>query len=137
MATITRKLIFQLKITLKHVRPAIWRRVQVAADVKLDRLHMVLQDAFGWTNSHLHHFEIGRVRYGMVGPDEFDDQLQDCGGPYGYQNLLEAIADPKHEEHVALTEWLGGPFDSERFDVAEADRLVRSARSRQLAWLSR
>ena len=48
----------------------------------------------------------------------------DCGGVWGYENLLAAIADPTHEEHAEMLEWLGGPLDPEEFDVAAADRMV-------------
>ena len=36
---------------------------------------------------------------------------EDCGGPWGYASLLEAIRDPSHPEHEEMTEWLGGEFD--------------------------
>ena len=36
---------------------------------------------------------------------------EDVGGPWGYADFLEAIADPKHERHAELMEWLGEPFD--------------------------
>jgi pRiA4b ORF-3-like protein len=32
---------------------------------------------------------------------------EDVGGVSGYQQLLEALADPSHEEHEAMQEWLG------------------------------
>jgi len=51
--------LYQLKITLKGSKPPIWRRVVVRADMKLDRLHNVIQIAMGWTDSHLHHFIAG------------------------------------------------------------------------------
>lgn len=44
---------------------------------------------------------------------------EDCGGTWGYQALLEALADPGHEEHHEMLRWIGGPFDSERFDAAK------------------
>jgi len=40
---------------------------------------------------------------------------EDVGGPRGYQEFLEAIADPDHEEHEHLLGWAGGGFDPERF----------------------
>lgn len=46
---------------------------------------------------------------------------EDCGGPWGYQRLLEVLADPTHEEHADLLEWLGKPFDPEAFDLAETN----------------
>jgi hypothetical protein len=69
--------VYQLKVTLQHIKPAIWRRLQVPANIKLDKLHHVLQDALGWTNSHLHHFRVGKELFGMTDVDEYDDTLQD------------------------------------------------------------
>lgn len=51
---------------------------------------------------------------------------EDCGGPWGYQNLLEAIDDPQHPEHAELLEWVGGPLDPEDFDLAATDEAVQS-----------
>jgi len=43
---------------------------------------------------------------------------EDCGGAWGYASLKEALADPKHEEHEDLLDWLG--FDSAAdFDPAQ------------------
>ena len=57
------------------------------------------------------------------------------GGSGGYEHLLEVLADPKHEEHRELCDWIGGTFDPEAFDLEETDRLLRSSsRSHQLAW---
>ena len=64
--------IFQLKVTLKHARPAIWRRLQVPGDLRLGKLHAVLQDAFGWTSSHLHQFIVGETVIGMPDLDAFE-----------------------------------------------------------------
>ena len=62
----------QLKITLCHSKPPIWRRVVARADMRLDRLHRVIQTTMDWTDSHLHQFRMGRTYYGI--PDrEFDD----------------------------------------------------------------
>ncbi len=55
--------VYQFKITLKGIKPKIWRRVQVK-QCTLDRLHEHIQTAMGWTNSHLHQFKIGGVIYG-------------------------------------------------------------------------
>jgi hypothetical protein len=32
---------------------------------------------------------------------------EDCGGPWGYANLRQILADPSHEEHQEMLEWLG------------------------------
>ena len=63
--------IYQLKVTLKYIRPSIWRRIEVPAEVTLAELHLILQAAMGWTNSHLHQFKVGRIYYGEPSIDEF------------------------------------------------------------------
>jgi hypothetical protein len=60
--------IFQLKIVLNDIKPMIWRRFVVDADIKLPDLHKVIQTTMGWTNSHLHQFVINDNYY--CAPDE-------------------------------------------------------------------
>lgn len=55
--------IYQLKISLEGIVPQIWRRVLVPSDLPLSKLHIVIQAAMGWTNSHLHEFIVGRKHY--------------------------------------------------------------------------
>jgi pRiA4b ORF-3-like protein len=43
---------------------------------------------------------------------------EDCGGVYGYENLLTVLQDPTNEEHQSMIEWLGGRFDPDRFDAS-------------------
>jgi hypothetical protein len=49
---------------------------------------------------------------------------EDCGGVWGYRDLLSAIADPKHVEHERMLEWCGG-FLPDVFDPAKATRRMR------------
>lgn len=53
---------------------------------------------------------------------------EDCGGPPGYERLLEALRDPKHEDHEQMREWIGGEFDPEAFDLDEVNRVLKRAR---------
>ncbi len=53
---------------------------------------------------------------------------EDCGGPWGYEHLLEALADPTHPEHRDLTDWLGAPFDPEAFDPTDFAHRLREGR---------
>jgi|ERR1700674_3192547 len=50
---------------------------------------------------------------------------EDCGGPYGYEELLEIIFDPKHSEYRERRDWLGESFDPELFDVEIVNRRLR------------
>ena len=36
---------------------------------------------------------------------------EDIGGPWGYGEFLEAIADPEHDRHDEFTEWYPEDFD--------------------------
>jgi hypothetical protein len=56
--------VYQFRVSLLEIKPPIWRRIQVK-DCTLDKLHEHIQTAMGWTNSHLHHFEMAdRKLYG-------------------------------------------------------------------------
>ncbi|MCU0569348.1 MAG: plasmid pRiA4b ORF-3 family protein, partial [Oculatellaceae cyanobacterium Prado106] len=68
--------IYQLKITLKGIRPPVWRRVQVKSTISLGQLHEIIQFAMGWTNSHMHSFDVGGEEYGQPEPS-FDFQVRD------------------------------------------------------------
>jgi len=168
---------FQIKVTLRDIKPPIWRRLLVAPEIKLDRLHDVLQVALGWTNSHLHQFETpegyfanpafeleetqsstkatlksvlygakSSIRYEYDFGDGWDHQIllekiveldesyvaycldgararppEDCGGPWGYGDLLAIMKDPKHPEHESMSEWVGSGFAPEAFDAEEVN----------------
>jgi hypothetical protein len=162
--------IIELKVTLEYIEPAVTRILQVPADIRLDRLHLTLQAAMGWTNSHLYMFEAEGTTWGLPDPDFGGDDLpankttlagvledtgartiryiydfgdswehmlqiskitdpipgdlyprltdissrcppEDVGGFPGYEEFVEAMADPKHPEHASLKEWYGGAFD--------------------------
>ena len=42
---------------------------------------------------------------------------EDCGGVFGYAELLRALKDPSHPEHEDMLEWIGGDYDSAFFDL--------------------
>ena len=49
---------------------------------------------------------------------------EDCGGVSGYEHLLGVLVDPQHEEHEELTEWVGGEFDPQVFEVATVNSVL-------------
>jgi hypothetical protein len=167
----------QLKLNLRGVvKPPVWRRLLVRADIRLDRLHEVIQTSIGWTDTHLHVFSTAAGDYGIPDPElgyrnehnarlaqflrqsgdrihysyDFGDGWEhlivlekrlnpepgvqmpaclagkgacppeDCGGPWGYADLKEALADPGHEYHESMLDCLA--LDSaEHFDPAACD----------------
>lgn len=179
--------IYQFKITLVKSKPPIWRLIQVE-DCTLDKLHEHIQTAMGWTNTHLHQFEIFEKRYGdpELLDDGFDESWcidstktkitditpnagkgfrftyeydfgdgweheilfegspkkelgkkyplclegdracppEDVAGIGGFYEFLEAVADPKHEQHDDFKEWVGD-FDPEKFDAQQATKVMK------------
>ena len=51
-----RSVTLRVRVDIEGLEPPIWRRLDLASDLTLDRVHAVLQTAFGWQNSHLHSF---------------------------------------------------------------------------------
>lgn len=47
---------------------------------------------------------------------------EDSSGPPGYEHLLQALRDPKHEDHEQMREWIGGEFDPEAFDLGKINQ---------------
>ena len=49
---------------------------------------------------------------------------EDCGGAWGYENLLDILKDPTHEEYEEWKTWLPENFDPEQCDLAEVNRAL-------------
>ncbi len=88
------KNIYQFKITLQDISPAIWRRIQVPENYTFWDLHVAIQDSMGWTDSHLHAFRIKNPDTGEI----------------------EEIGIPDDEGYEDMMTWLGGKYDPDEFD---------------------
>jgi hypothetical protein len=116
--------VYQLKITLEDVEPPVWRRIQVASSIDLAELHAVIQTAMGWTNSHLHMFEIDDERYadpdwvdGAMSPDRIT--LAEVAGEGEQFEYVYDFGD--HWRHGVLVE-KALPRASEKLPVCLAGR---------------
>lgn len=63
------KQIFSFKISLNYIRPEIWRQIEVESDLTFYDFHLMIQEAMGWTNTHLHIFMIDDFVIGDAGED--------------------------------------------------------------------
>ena len=62
--------VLQLRVELKRMKPKVWRRIIVPDTITLQKLHFVIQAAFGWGHAHLHEYITGEgERYGEPDPD--------------------------------------------------------------------
>lgn len=182
--------IAHLRIKLDDVEPAVVRRLEVPLTIRLDRLHLVLQAAMGWTNSHLYEIRARDVGWGRPDQDFGDGPLdaakaklvdvledvggrslkylydfgdgwehsiriervtdavpgityprlteatgrcppEDVGGPWGYREFLDALADPNHEEHDERLQWIGRNFDPADTDT---DALAQAVQALAKKW---
>ena len=62
-------MLYEVKVVLREIEPPIWRILQVPSRTSLLGFHQILQQAMGWTNSHLHLFDVDGKRYGEPGTD--------------------------------------------------------------------
>jgi hypothetical protein len=91
----------------------------------------------GWTNSHVHDFEIAGVQYGD--PQLLDDGFETVKCKDSTKTLLSKILPAngqrctlkytydfgdcwEHEEYASTLQWLGGWFDPDEFDVSTATK---------------
>ncbi len=87
---------FDFKVTLKDIRPAIWRRFLLPTGASFDELHEAIQRSFGWDACHLHRFTTSGRDHTVIAVAE-DAQLD--GGPRS-----------PDERQVQLSEFFGvGP----------------------------
>ena len=61
--------IARLKIALDDVTPTVLRRIEVPFNIRLDRLHLAIQAAMGWTNTHLYEIRARDVGWGIPDRD--------------------------------------------------------------------
>jgi hypothetical protein len=65
------------------------------------------------------------IRYPRCVDGAMASPPEDFGGLMGYAEFLEASRNPNHESHEEIREWIGGGFDSEKFDLDEVNRELR------------
>ena len=66
-----------------------------------------------------------KIRYPVCVTGKRACPPEDCGGVWGYADLLEILADPNHPEREDRLDWLGDEFDPEAFDLEEVNRTLR------------
>ena len=196
---------FLLKITLQgSSKPPIWRKIKLSEDTTFEDLHYIIQESFGWENSHLAEFtpkgfgsypvisvsSIGfffdnhdddtsdpktfpmgdkydaediklkdyfkKPKQKMVYIYDFGDNwthiielveitdekqdypvcvsgkgsnlTEDCGGIWGFYNMVEAVNDPNHPDHEDVMDWLdmeeGEKWDLNKFDIEELNEVL-------------
>ena len=84
--------IVRLKVTLDDVEPKVTRQFIVPLGIRLDRLHLVMQIAMGWTNSHLWEFRARGCGWGPIDPGS-DPDWPDGPSDAAKATLLAVVED--------------------------------------------
>lgn len=53
---------------------------------------------------------------------------EDCGGIYGFYDLLEASRNPEHPRHLEQLEWVGEEWNPDAFSVDDVNRSLHGLR---------
>lgn len=93
-----------------------------------DKFHYAYDFGDGWE----HIIELEKIlpydkgsKYPVCVAGERRCPPEDCGGPWGYEDILKIIQDPEHEEYEEQIEWLGDNFDPEYFNLDEINELLK------------
>lgn len=119
MVDVERRIIFgpadyTVHVSLRGVRPVVWRRLVVSSDLMLPLFARALETAMGWQGYHLHLFAVGGIDFSA--PDDEDDTMVDETGVL-IKQVLRAVGD-------------GLRFDYDFGDGWEHDVRVESAAER-------
>jgi hypothetical protein len=69
-------MIYQFKITVRNVQPAIWRELQIDPEMMMDELHYILQTTMLWNAEQMYEFQVKDKTIGE--PEEGDDTMLDA-----------------------------------------------------------
>ena len=71
------KQVYQFKITLVGIKPAIWRRLQILETSTFEDFHSAIQSVMGWEGYHLHQFRVTNPKTGWVDTSSDRELLED------------------------------------------------------------
>ena len=90
----------QIRVTLAEIDPPVWRTLVAPLLWHLHELHLGIQAAFNWWNSHLHEYRIGGLRYGDL---EGDDDGGFADSPRLFDEREVRLSDFGNEPGITFT----------------------------------
>ncbi len=84
---------FRVRLDLHGAKPPVWRRLELPGDLTLPRVHVAIQAAMGWYDSHLHRFRIANDHRSAYFATEFDLDEGDDGMPESDVRLDQILAE--------------------------------------------
>jgi hypothetical protein len=122
--------LYTFEVRIADIDPPIRRLLVVPGNRSLKDLHLILQRAFGWSDSHLHLFRIRNEIYSTPSPDDFDPVLDerkihlDDLGLRARNKFLYVYdyGDNWEHEFTVVSTQKAGPADIDRPVCLTADR---------------
>jgi hypothetical protein len=93
---------YQVRVDLAETKPPLWRRLELSSGLFLNEVHDIVQVAFGWTDSHLHEFAVGRDYYDPASEHylcPFQVEEGEIGVPEEQVRIDEVLAKQGDELH--------------------------------------
>src|SRR5512145_305250 len=103
--------VYQFRVGLREIVPPIWRLIEVPARYSFWDLHVAIQDAMGWTDSHLHAFRFAPrgaegVQIGIPEDDSFeDDEPILPGWEHPIREFFASVGDTAEYEYDFGDSW--------------------------------
>lgn len=100
-------MIYQLKVSLKHMPSPVWRKIEIDSSITFAHLHYILQIAFDWEDYHLHNFFMHRSNGKNISKEkiEITPIMEDFCNFDPFYNRLD-------ESEEAVGKWLVRKNDS-------------------------
>lgn len=101
-------MLLQLRVTLKFIKPKIWRRILIDAERPLEDLHWAIQIGFGWDDAHLYQFMKNGKFYEIPQPhdSDFGDSRAEDASAFQIKNMLSKRGDHLVYEYDFGDGWL-------------------------------
>ncbi len=116
-----------------------YKKVRICDLLKSPKNKIVYEYDFGDSWQHIilleDILEIDKaVKYPICLKGKRNCPPDDCGGVWGYQDMLEVLKNPEHEEYEDFIEWIGDEFDPEKFDKDYINTKLQSKNYGVYSW---
>jgi len=106
-----------------------YKKMKISDLLKIEKEKIVYEYDFGDSWEHDIILEKilpidNNIKYPVCLTGKMNCPPEDCGGVWGYSDMLEVLKNPDHEEYESYIEWLGEEFDPEFFDKNEINKLL-------------
>ncbi len=107
-----------------------YKKIKISDLLKLEKEKIIYEYDFGDSWEHdvilekILPFD-NKLKYPVCLAGKMCCPPEDCGGVWGYMDMLEILKQPEHEEYESFVEWLGDDFDPKYFEIEEINEMLQ------------